>query len=75
MTGTELGLVTVMYSAQKGFIGGFAAFHIAVANLPFIAFARVRSRRISRARLELLAVDHAAIAEDVEKGREPAGCS
>lgn len=29
MTGTELGLVTVMYSAQKGFTGGFAAFHIA----------------------------------------------
>lgn len=30
MTGTELGLVTVMYSAEKGFGGGFAAFHIAV---------------------------------------------
>jgi SSS family solute:Na+ symporter len=30
LTGTELGLVTVMYSAQKGFTGGFAAFHIAV---------------------------------------------
>jgi len=30
MTGTELGLITVMYSAQKGFKGGFAAFHIAV---------------------------------------------
>ncbi len=30
MTGTELGLVTVMYSAQKGFTGGFAAFHIAL---------------------------------------------
>ncbi len=29
LTGTELGLVTVMYSAQKGFVGGFAAFHIA----------------------------------------------
>ena len=28
MTGTELGLVTVMYAAQKGFTGGFAAFHI-----------------------------------------------
>src|SRR5207237_7496022 len=27
---TEMGLVTVMYSAQKGFIGGFAAFHIAL---------------------------------------------
>lgn len=30
MTGTELGLVTVMYSAQKGFTGGFAAFHMAL---------------------------------------------
>jgi len=30
MIGTELGLVTVMYSSQKGFTGGFAAFHIAV---------------------------------------------
>ena len=30
MIGSELGLVTVMYSAQKGFTGGFAAFHIAV---------------------------------------------
>ena len=33
MTGTELGLITVMYSAQKGFTGGFAAFHIAVAAM------------------------------------------
>ena len=31
VTGTELGLITVMYSAQKGFVGGFAAFHIALA--------------------------------------------
>jgi solute:Na+ symporter, SSS family len=31
MIGTELGLVTVMYSSQKGFTGGFAAFHIAFA--------------------------------------------
>ena len=31
LTGTELGLVTVMYNAQKGFTGGFAAFHIGVA--------------------------------------------
>ncbi len=30
LTGTEMGLITVMYSAQKGFIGGFAAFHIGV---------------------------------------------
>lgn len=28
MIGSELGLVTVMFSAQKGFTGGFAAFHI-----------------------------------------------
>lgn len=28
MTGTEMGLITLMYSAQKGFTGGFAAFHI-----------------------------------------------
>jgi len=30
LTGTELGLITVMYSAEKGFKGGFAAFHIAL---------------------------------------------
>ena len=30
MTGTEMGLITVMYSAQKGFKAGFSAFHIAV---------------------------------------------
>jgi len=30
LTGTEMGLITVMYSSQKGFGGGFAAFHIAV---------------------------------------------
>lgn len=28
MIGSELGLVTVMYSAQKGVTGGFASFHI-----------------------------------------------
>ena len=31
LTGTELGLITVMYNAQKGVTGGFAAFHIALA--------------------------------------------
>ena len=31
ITGTELGLITVMFNAQKGFGGGFAAFHIALA--------------------------------------------
>ena len=30
MTGTEMGLITVMYMAQSGFNGGFAAFHMAV---------------------------------------------
>ena len=30
LTGTEMGLITVMYSAQKGFTAGFAAFHIGV---------------------------------------------
>ena len=33
MAGTEMGLITIMYSAQKGFTGGFAAFHIAVVAL------------------------------------------
>lgn len=32
MAGTEMGLITVMYSAEKGFKGGFAAFHIAIAS-------------------------------------------
>ena len=31
MIGTEMGLVTVMYAAQMGFTGGFAAFHVALA--------------------------------------------
>lgn len=31
MIGTEMGLITVMYSSQKGFTKGFAAFHIALA--------------------------------------------
>ncbi len=30
MTGTELGLVTVMYNAEQGFKSGFAAYHIGV---------------------------------------------
>jgi SSS family solute:Na+ symporter len=30
MLGSEIGLVTVMYTAQKGFTGGFASFHIGV---------------------------------------------
>ena len=28
MAGTELGLITVMYNAQQGWIGHFASFHI-----------------------------------------------
>ncbi|MDZ4852413.1 MAG: sodium:solute symporter family protein [Pirellulaceae bacterium] len=31
MLGSEIGLVTVMYTAQKGFNGGFSAFHIGIA--------------------------------------------
>jgi SSS family solute:Na+ symporter len=31
MLGSEIGLVTVMYTAQKGFTGGFAALHIGLA--------------------------------------------
>ncbi len=30
MTGTELGLVTVMYNAELGFLHGWSAFHVAV---------------------------------------------
>tara|TARA_R110002126_G_scaffold64513_24_gene165304 strand:+ start:1222 stop:2823 length:1602 start_codon:yes stop_codon:yes gene_type:complete len=30
LVGSELGLVTLMYASQKGFTGGFAAFHIGV---------------------------------------------
>ena len=32
MLGSEIGLVTVMYTSQKGFTGGFAAFHIGVIS-------------------------------------------
>ncbi|MFC1585285.1 sodium:solute symporter [Fibrobacterota bacterium] len=30
LTGTEMGLVTIMYSSEAGFINGFSAFHIGV---------------------------------------------
>lgn len=30
---TEIGLITIAYNAQKGFSGGFAAFHIGIAAL------------------------------------------
>jgi len=32
MLGSEIGLVTVMYAAQKGFTNGFAAFHIGLLS-------------------------------------------
>ena len=32
LTGTELGLVTIMYSSQLGFTNGFSAFHIALIH-------------------------------------------
>lgn len=32
MLGSEIGLVTVMYTAQKGYTGGMAAFHIGLAG-------------------------------------------
>lgn len=35
LTGTELGLVTIMYSSEAGFIHGFSAFHIGV--IEFVA--------------------------------------
>lgn len=31
MLGSEIGLVTVMYTSQKGVVGGFAAFHMGLA--------------------------------------------
>jgi len=36
MTGTELGLVTVMYNAEMGFLHGFSAFHIAIIEFSCI---------------------------------------
>ena len=32
LTGTEMGLVTVMYSSQLGFTNGFSAFHVALIH-------------------------------------------
>jgi len=39
MLGSEVGLVTVMYTSQKGFTGGFSAFHIGLCAgiVPLIA--------------------------------------
>ncbi|HNT35963.1 MAG TPA: sodium:solute symporter family protein [bacterium] len=50
MTGTELGLITVMYSAQKGFTGGFAAFHIAVICLIVTFFVGLSGFIVARLR-------------------------
>ena len=36
MAGTELGLITVMYNAQQGWIGHFASFHIGL--IAFLVF-------------------------------------
>jgi len=33
LTGTELGLVTVMYNAELGFLHGFSAFHVAIIEM------------------------------------------
>ena len=32
LAGTEMGLITIMYSSQKGFVAGFSAFHIALVG-------------------------------------------
>ncbi|MBX3178894.1 MAG: sodium:solute symporter family protein [Candidatus Hydrogenedentes bacterium] len=52
LTGTEMGLVTVMYSAQKGFTGGFAAFHIGVMSGVLALFIGVTGFIVTRLRRE-----------------------
>lgn len=52
LTGTEMGLVTVMYSAQKGFTGGFAAFHIGVMAGLLALFVGVTGFIVARLRRE-----------------------
>jgi solute:Na+ symporter, SSS family len=52
LTGTEMGLVTVMYSAQKGFTGGFAAFHIGVISGALAFFIGVTGFIVARLRRE-----------------------
>ncbi len=52
LTGTEMGLVTVMYSAQKGFTGGFAAFHIGVISGLLAFFVGVTGFIVTRLRRE-----------------------
>ena len=57
MTGTEMGLVTIMYSAQKGFGGGFAAFHIAVIACVVTFFVGVTGFIVCRLReMEVLTI-------------------
>jgi len=36
LTGTELGLVTVMYNSELGFLHGFSAFHVAIIEVACI---------------------------------------
>ena len=48
--GTELGLVTVMFKAQKGFVGGFAVFHIAIAVIIAYLFVGATGFIITRLR-------------------------
>lgn len=52
LTGTEMGLVTVMYSAQKGFTGGFAAFHIGIMAGGLAFFIGVTGFIVARLRRE-----------------------
>ena len=52
LTGTEMGLVTVMYSAQKGFTGGFAAFHIGIMAGGLAFFIGVTGFIVTRLRRE-----------------------
>ncbi len=52
LTGTEMGLVTVMYSAQKGFTGGFAAFHIGLISGLLALFIGVTGFIVTRLRRE-----------------------
>ena len=50
ITGTELGLVTVMFKAQKGFVGGFSVFHIAIAVIVAYFFVGATGFIITRLR-------------------------
>ena len=57
MTGTEMGLITVMYSAQKGFVAGFSAFHIAVITAVVAFFVGLSGLFVYRLRqMEILTI-------------------